>query len=134
MACDSEDPQPSMLIAEEPDLLTAFMDGFSNARTAREQELRIAQEQVRTQEAQSLIQQARWTDLGLPEPSALAQRILQGENVKINGHGLYFEDGYTWYTNPYGQDGVLGGQPTIELLTRFLTNMARGIELGPVPY
>lgn len=95
---------------------------------------RLIQQQAKDRHTESLLQQGLWTELGLPEPTALCARILQGENVKINGHRLYFEDGYTWYTNPYGQDGVLGGQPTIDLLTRFLTNMARDIELGPVPY
>lgn len=122
------------MIAEEPDLLTAFLDGLSRGESEREETRRIAEEQAQGQRAESLIRAGRWSDLQLPAPKELAERVLNGESVQIRGHSIVYEDGITWYTNPYGQDGVMGAKPNTDLMARFLASMARGIELGPVPY
>lgn len=100
----------------------------------REQEHRLADEKAQAERTECLLREGRWGDLSLPAPKELAVRIIKGEHVKIKDHSLWYEDGFTWYTNPYGQDGILGSRPDTDLMARFLINMARDVELGAVPY
>lgn len=130
----NERPDIPQLIDEEPDLKTAFVDGVSRGHADREEQRRIAEEKERAQRTECLIREGRWSDLDLPAPHELAARVLKGESPKIRQHSLYYEDGFTWYTNPYGVDGVLGAKPDTDLMARFLISMARGVELGAVPY
>ncbi len=42
------------------------------------------------------------------DPHTIVHGLLAGERVRIQEHSLFYIDGITWYTNPYGQDGMLG--------------------------
>lgn len=66
----------------------------------------------------------------LPTPEEALEKLLAGEAVEANGHtARYDDDMMTWYTNAYGVDGIIcGGKPTLEVVTRFLDDMAAGID------
>ncbi|KVV07397.1 hypothetical protein [Burkholderia ubonensis] len=84
----------------------------------------------------ALVAANEWAALDLPTPEELTATLSEGGSATVNGHFVDYdsEDGLTWYTNPYGIDGVLfDGQPTIDGVKVFLTDMARGIEYGPSP-
>lgn len=84
-----------------------------------------------------LIKANDWAALDLPTPEELTASLASGESHSdINGHFVVYdqEDDMTWITNPYGVDGVLcNGVPTVNGIRSFLTDMARGVEYGPVP-
>lgn len=77
-----------------------------------------------------------WQALDLPTPEALTATLLDGKSETISGHFVDYDsdDGLTWYTNPYGVDGVLyNGRPTAEGMRVFLVDMAYGRQYGPSP-
>ncbi|RMS43390.1 DSBA oxidoreductase [Pseudomonas ficuserectae] len=51
----------------------------------------------------------------------------------MDGHFLDYEDGIVWMDNPYGVEGCLGGEPTIQLCREFLITIAKGGMYGPEP-
>ena len=73
-----------------------------------------------------------WEALHLPTPDALSKQLYTGALVEVDGHVLHYYQGYVWMDNPYGVEGGLGTEPTIELCTRFLTRLAEGGIFGPV--
>jgi hypothetical protein len=84
----------------------------------------------------ALLQADDWPALDLPMPEALLATLAAGESADINGHSVSYDsdDEMTWYTNPYGIDGVLSnGLPTVRRVRRFLADMALGVEYGPTP-
>lgn len=68
-------------------------------------------------------------------PEDVLNALLDGEVLEVNGHRIEYDpaDGVTWYTNPYGIDGVLCHVPSIESVTVFLERMASGAVFGLVP-
>lgn len=79
---------------------------------------------------------------GAPYPTTLPiarkalETLLAGEAVKANGHTARYDadDMMTWYTNAYGVDSVLcNGKPTLDVVRRFLEDMAAGKEYGLTP-
>jgi hypothetical protein len=65
----------------------------------------------------ALLAANNWGALDLPTPEALTASLLDGESQTVNGHFVDYDsdDCLTWYTNPYGVDGVLyNGPPTVE--------------------
>ncbi len=69
----------------------------------------------------------------LPTPEEALKKLLAGEAVEANGHTARYDadDKMTWYTNAYGVDGTIcGGKPTLEVVTRFLDDMAASIDYG----
>lgn len=71
-----------------------------------------------------------------PTPEEALETLLAGEAVEANGHTARYDDDdiMTWYTNAYGVDGIIcGGKPTLEVVTRFLDDMAAGIDYGMTP-
>ncbi len=71
-----------------------------------------------------------------PTPEEALETLLDGEAVEANGHTARYDDDdmMTWYTNAYGVDGIIcGGKPTLEVVTRFLDDMAAGIDYGMTP-
>lgn len=64
------------------------------------------------------------------------EMLLAGDPVAANGHTARYDADHimTWYTNAYGVDGILcSGKPTHEIVTRFLDDMAAGIDYGMTP-
>lgn len=85
----------------------------------------------------SLLAANNWGALGLPTPEALTGMLLAGKSETIKGHFVVYDsdDDVTWYTSPYGIDGMLfNGRPTVEGVRSFLADLARGAEYGPSPH
>lgn len=77
-----------------------------------------------------------WDALGLQQPSEALTHLLEHQTLTVHGYRVRYDaaDGITWYTNPYGVDGILcNGKPSLEVVTGFLTDMARGKEYGLLP-
>lgn len=77
----------------------------------------------------------RWVAVGSGAKKVL-ERLLAGEAVQAGGHRIEYDEGnlMTWYTNAYGLDGILcDGKPTLEVVTRFLADMAAGVDYGMTP-
>ena len=77
-----------------------------------------------------------WNDgSAQPTPEELLELLLNGESAKINQHFVVYdrENCVVWYTNPYGIDGVLCHEPTIEAMRVFLARMARDQDYGLTP-
>tara|TARA_R110001592_G_scaffold47952_5_gene151527 strand:+ start:2745 stop:3008 length:264 start_codon:yes stop_codon:yes gene_type:complete len=72
-----------------------------------------------------------WESLFLPTPETLSDLLYTGEIVEIDGHVLQYENNYVWMDNPYGVEGGLGIEPTIDLCTKFLKRLAEGGMFGP---
>lgn len=93
-------------------------------------------EQTRQAKVLEQIKAADWASLSLPTPESALTALLAGERLTANCHTAHYDadDGITWLTNAYGIDGVLCQEPDLQAVTSFLTDMAKGIEYGPVPY
>lgn len=95
-------------------------------------EEKIKQEQLELHAA-SCIERNDWEALDLPTPEHLSAELYAGKPVRIDGHFLHYEDGIIWMDNPYGVEGCLGEDPTIQLCRQFLTRIAKGGMYGPEP-
>lgn len=112
------------------------LDVEAELEPEREEERRRSERLRERKRVNALVAGNDWTALHLPSPEELTATLASGESENINGHFVEYDsdDGLTWYTNPYGIDGVLfNGLPTFEGVRKFLTDMARGIEYGPSP-
>lgn len=91
---------------------------------------------VRMTKIAALLEAGDWAGLQLPSPREAVAILMAGDVLEANGHRAQFDedDGITWCTNPYGVDGVLCGRPDPRVMTRFLVDMAKGVEYGLVPY
>lgn len=118
------------------DSLDLIAEIEAEAEEERRQSELKAQRLRERERVNALIAANDWAALHLPTPEALTVALSSGKSETVNGHFLDYdsEDRLTWYTNPYGIDGVLfNGLPTIDGVRKFLTDMARGIEYGPSP-
>ena len=70
----------------------------------------------------ALVAAERWAELALPSPAEALATLQAGLPLKVNEHTVVYDpgNGLTWYTNPYGQDGVFGRRPALEQVRRFL--------------
>lgn len=93
-------------------------------------------ELMRLEQVKAMVAEGNWASLHLPTPDELLGSLLSGKNVEVRGHSLSYvdEEQLTWYTNPYGQDGILGEIPDSNMVAAFLRNIALGHEYGRVPY
>jgi len=128
------------LLDDVPELRSAFLDDAENMRAQIEAAEREFEEQQQRRAEQArvkeLIKANAWAELHLPTPEELTATLSAGESVTIECHSVVYdsEDNLTWYTNPYGIDGVLfNGLPSVAGVRRFLTDMARGVDYGPSP-
>lgn len=128
------------LLDDVPELQSAFLDNAGDMRAQIEvAEREFAEQQQRRAEqarVKELIKANAWAELHLPTPEELTATLSTGEAVNIECHSVVYDsdDNLTWYTNPYGIDGVLfNGPPSIAGVRRFLTDMARGVDYGPSP-
>ena len=135
-----DEPTPNLLV-DVPFLRDIFEIAASLALDNREAERDRAEREEARQREQARIERAisanDWDALHLPAPEQLAADLTASNHgVRVACHFLIFDadDGLTWYTNPYGVDGVLcNGAPSPEDARAFLLDMARGVEYGPVP-
>lgn len=128
------------LLDDVPELRGAFLDDAKDMRAQIETADREFEEQQQRRAEQArvkeLVKTNAWAELHLPTPEELTATLSSGEAVTIECHSVVFDsdDNITWYTNPYGIDGVLfNGPPSVAGVRRFLTDMARGIDYGPSP-
>lgn len=118
------------------DSLNLIAEIEAEVEEERRQSERKAERLRERERVNALVAANDWAALDLPTPEELTVALSKGESATVNGHFVDYdaEDGLTWYTNPYGIDGVLfDGLPTIDGVRKFLTDMARGIEYGPSP-
>lgn len=134
---DNTHEEVSAYISGEPDLLTAYLDGASRGQRER---LNPTQPQEASAPAAAAARSLAPSaippsdDIDALTPEALVVRLLAGQIVEVRGHKLWFEDGYTWVTNPYGVDGIYGPEPDTTSMSRFLQRMAQGEEVGLLPH
>lgn len=125
-------------LAGERLLHEAWCDGVEMRVVLDEQAQRERIEAEKSKQIEAKIRAGDWRSLGLPTPPELAAQLQRARPApQIHGHTLFWdaEDGVVWFTNPYGQDGILARRPDdLPVLTGFLANMARGVEYGRVPY
>jgi len=67
------------------------------------------------------------------DAQSLLDHLLTGESIRLHGYFLMFSEGVTWYTNPYGVDGALGNEPTLDMCSNFLDHISSGEVLGLTP-
>ena len=94
-------------------------------------EVEIAETRVHVE---MLLKSGDWGALNLPSPEKVIAQLENGDSVEVAGHRLVYEDDVLWFTNPYGQDGIVASAIDAKSILRFLADMARGIEYGPVPH
>ena len=71
-----------------------------------------------------------------PGPKKYSKGFWQAKPSRRVATGSEYDedDMMTWYTNAYGLDGIVcSGEPTLEVVTRFLANMAAGVDYGMTP-
>lgn len=118
------------------DSLALIAEMEAEQEEQRRQSERKAERLRERERVNSLVAANDWAALHLPTPEELTATLSSGESETVSGHFVEYdsEDHLTWYTNPYGVDGVLfNGLPTIDGVRKFLIDMARGIEYGPSP-
>lgn len=108
------------------------------ARLQAEFELKQDQEIIKAADAERigrLVQSERWEELGLPSPQALLEQLMTGEGLRVQDNFVDYdaEDGVTYVDNPYSVTVGLCGVPDLDTCLRFLTGVAHGNVLGPVP-
>lgn len=109
----------------------------------REEALLVDQEQEEAAECQrraqnrahavACIERNDWEALDLPTPEHLSAELYAGKPMRVDGHFLHYEDGVVWMDNPYGVEGCLGEDPTVQLCRQFLMRIAKGGMYGPEP-
>jgi len=146
--CAEEASSIAISLAWETDVLPLMFENHAVLREAWEttrevidqekaETLRYAAEKAHQAHVENCIAAGSWIQLGMPSPAEALSTLLAGEELEANGHTALYDsaDSVTWCVNPYGVDGILcNGQPTLEQVTSFLKDMARGKEYGPVPY
>ncbi|MFJ7794455.1 hypothetical protein [Pseudomonas sp. NPDC096950] len=108
------------------------------ARLQAEFELKQDQEIIKAAEAERigrLIQSGRWDELGLPSPQTLFEQLMSGDGQRVQDNFVDYDadDGVTYVDNPYSVTVGLCGIPDLETCLRFLTGVAHGKVIGPVP-
>lgn len=119
-------------VYELPDAWCHGQDRFRKEEEARERPARAAEKAA--QLAAIVRGEERWSALDLPAPADAVVMLSAGKRLSVFGYSVWFEDGATWFTNPYGQDGFLGDEPNIEMMQEFLLGIARGEDYGLVPH
>jgi hypothetical protein len=69
-------------------------------------------------------------------PEKMTDELLAGRSVKVHQHFVIYDerDGFVWYTNPYGIDGILCERPCVETMRRFLSELEGGRMFGLFPW
>lgn len=99
----------------------------------REQEAEARAEALALAYAQECIDSENWAALSLPDPAELSRHLYTGKSITVAQHFIQYDKGYVWMDNPYGVEGGLGEEPTIELCRSFLETVATGGMYGPEP-
>lgn len=129
------------LMFENSELLREAWEETHNllAMQAEEASQKAAAEkaaQARQARVLAHLEAGEWELLNLPTPQSALSTLLAGKQLEAKGHTAQYDadDGITWLTNAYGIDGILCDRPDLKSVTTFLTDMAKGIEYGPVPH
>ncbi|MFA0921435.1 hypothetical protein ALP73_01119 [Pseudomonas coronafaciens pv. garcae] len=126
-----------ILLSDVPRLAELYEAAYSAETEIVMGERREAEHQQRQQKkklhAIACIERNDWEALDLPSPEHLSAELYAGRSMRVDGHFLDYEDGVVWIDNPYGVEGCLGEEPTIQLCRQFLTRIAKGGMYGPEP-
>ncbi|MEE4733669.1 hypothetical protein V2K60_20845 [Pseudomonas alliivorans] len=120
-----------------PRLADLYEQAWSDeARIVEEERLSSAEQLLEEQSkvyARGCVDRNNWEALDLPSPENLSAELYAGKPARVKGHFLDYEDGIVWMDNPYGVEGALGEEPTVQLCRQFLTRVAMGGMYGPEP-
>nr|WP_228857602.1 hypothetical protein [Pseudomonas syringae]QOQ33438.1 hypothetical protein [Pseudomonas syringae pv. actinidiae] len=126
-----------ILLSDVPRLADIYEQAWSDeAQTVDEERAEEAEFQQQEQAkafAMACIQRNDWEALDLPTPEHLSAELYAGKPMRVDGHFLDYEDGVVWMDNPYGVEGCLGEEPTIQICREFLVTVAKGGMYGPEP-
>ena len=126
-----------VLLSDVHRLAFLYESAWSYETQIIEEEREEAAEYQRSEQlkahAQACIERNDWEALDLPTPEHLSAELYAGKPMRVDGHFLHYEDGFVWMDNPYGVEGCLGEDPTIQLCRKFLTRIAKGGMYGPEP-
>jgi hypothetical protein len=126
-----------LLLRDVPRLADLYEQAYRDEAREVEDELYAAAQHHRLQEnmrhALACIERNDWDALDLPTPEHLSAQLYAGTPMRVDGHFLHYEDGIVWMDNPYGVEGCLGEEPTLQLCRQFLTRLAKGGMYGPEP-
>lgn len=111
----------------------AWRDEVQEIEDEREEEAEYLRYEQAKAHALSCIAREDWEALELPSPELLSAELYAGKPMRVDGHFLDYEDGIVWMDNPYGVEGCLGEEPTIQLCREFLITIAKGGMYGPEP-
>lgn len=125
------------LLSDVPRLADLYVHAWHDEAQLVEEEQEEAAEYQRREQlkahAMACIERNDWDALDLPTPEYLSAELYAGKPMRVDGHFLHYEDGIVWMDNPYGVEGCLGEDPTIQLCRQFLTRIAKGGMYGPEP-
>ncbi|BCS46646.1 MULTISPECIES: hypothetical protein [Pseudomonas syringae group genomosp. 2] len=126
-----------IILSDVPRLADLYEQAWSHEAGVIEEEREEAAEQLRREQSKAYaikcIERNDWKALDLPSPEHLSEELYAGRPMRVDGHFLDYEDGIVWMDNPYGVEGCLGEEPTIQLCRQFLTRIAKGGMYGPEP-
>ena len=127
-------PMPSSAMGS-PFVQSAWLEAESDVAMEQQEEEKRWQEQQVAEDEHRLLDLAEanaWGALGMPTPESIVDQLLSGGSTRVCGYYLEFDDahGLTWYTNPYGCDGILCSKPTVAAIRRLLICDALGDCLG----
>lgn len=69
-------------------------------------------------------------------PDLALATLLSGLPITVNCHRVIYAEaeGVTWFTNAYGNDGILcQREPDLQVVTKFLSDMSIGLDYGLTP-
>ncbi|MEB0221363.1 hypothetical protein [Pseudomonas sp. AB12(2023)] len=126
-----------IILSDVPRLVSLYKQAWTDETEVVEQELEEAKQCSRREQATAhalcCIERNDWKALDLPSPEHLSAELYSGRPMRVDGHFLDYEDGVVWMDNPYGVEGCLGEEPTIQLCRQFLVRIAKGGMYGPEP-
>lgn len=122
--------------ADIDELQDAWRRGIEAFEWEKEERIADEFEERSCARIEDCLSRGAWGELELPSPEALSGPLERGEVVRLGGYRLEYKraSACLWYTNPYGQDGVLADMPEVAVLSTFLSNLARGIDYGACPH
>ncbi|MFA0999379.1 MULTISPECIES: hypothetical protein [Pseudomonas syringae group] len=126
-----------LVLSDVPRLAALYEQSWREEAQIVDEAREKAEERLRREQSKAYaikcIESNDWKALDLPSPEHLSAELYAGRPMRVGGHFLDYEDGIVWMDNPYGVEGCLGEEPTIQLCRQFLTRVAKGGMYGPEP-